>query len=190
MASAGRVAPGQPGDLTLFVAATTDVHGHLVGWDYYGNRADSSRGLSRAATIVDSLRAAAPGRVVLVDAGDMLQGTPLTYVAARRDTFQVHPVIAAMNAMQYDAAAVGNHEFNYGLPLLATWIHQMKAPVLGANAVSAKTGRPAYLPFVIKTMNVKGDKPVKVGVLGLTNPGVAIWDKANVEGKLRFTDLV
>ncbi|MDB4911076.1 MAG: cpdB, partial [Gemmatimonadetes bacterium] len=100
-----------PRDLTLLVAATTDVHGHLVGWDYYANRPDTARGLARAATIVDSLRAAAPGRVVLIDAGDVLQGTPLTYVAARRERFSVHPVFAAMNAMHYDAAAVGNHEF-------------------------------------------------------------------------------
>src|SRR6185312_8475024 len=91
-----------PRELTLLVAATTDVHGHLEGWDYYANRPDTARGLARAATIVDSLRAAAPGRVVLVDAGDMLQGTPLTYVAARREHFAIHPVIAAMNAMQYD----------------------------------------------------------------------------------------
>src|SRR3954471_19036790 len=86
-AGAAAARAGDPHALTLLVAATTDVHGHLVGWDYYTNRPDSARGLARAATIVDSLRAAAPGRVVLVDAGDMLQGTPLTYVAARRAHF-------------------------------------------------------------------------------------------------------
>ena len=62
--------------------------------------------------------------------------------------------------------------------------------MLGANAVDARTGLPAYLPFAMKTMKVEGQRPVRVGVLGLTNPGIAIWDKANVEGKLRFTDLV
>ena len=126
-----------PRELTLLVASTTDVHGHLVGWDYYANRPDTARGLARAATIVDSLRAAAPGRVVLVDAGDMLQGTPLTYVAARRAHYTVHPVFAAMNAMHYDAAVVGNHEFNYGLPFLyasATGVH---FPLLAANAYPA-----------------------------------------------------
>ena len=66
----------------------------------------------------------------------------------------------------------------------------MRAPVLGANAVHARSGLPAYLPFVMKSVRVHGHRPVKVGVLGLTNPGIAIWDKANVEGKLRFTDLV
>src|SRR6476661_8649977 len=96
--------------LDLVVAATTDVHGRLRGWNYESNRPDSLRGLSRAATIVDSVRAAAPGRVVLVDAGDDLQGNSLTYVAARvAPAGSRHPVMAAMNAMRYDAGAVGNH---------------------------------------------------------------------------------
>ena len=76
-------APAAAGSFDLVVAATTDVHGRLRGWNYESNRPDPARGLARAATIVDSLRAAAPGRVVLIDAGDLLQGNSLTYVAAR-----------------------------------------------------------------------------------------------------------
>src|SRR3954462_6512568 len=71
------------GSVDLVVAATTDTHGRIRGWNYESNRADPARGLTRAATIVDSLRAAAPGRVVLIDAGDLLQGNSFTYVAAR-----------------------------------------------------------------------------------------------------------
>src|SRR6266542_2496965 len=67
--------------IDLVIAATTDVHGRVRGWDYYLNRADSARGLARAATIVDSVRAANPGRVILVDGGDLLQGNPFAYVA-------------------------------------------------------------------------------------------------------------
>src|SRR5215204_3331862 len=97
----------------LIVAGTTDVHGRLRGWNYESNAADQMRGLARAATIVDSLRRVAPGRVLLV-AGDVLQGNSLTYVAAKAAPADApHPVIAAMNAMRYDAAAIGNHEFNY-----------------------------------------------------------------------------
>jgi 2',3'-cyclic-nucleotide 2'-phosphodiesterase (5'-nucleotidase family) len=102
----------------LVVAATTDVHGRLTGWDYYAGTPDPNRGLSRAATFVDSLRVANPDRVVLVDAGDMLQGNPLNFIAARIDTTHPNPAIAAMNAMRYDAAAVGNHDFGYGLGTL------------------------------------------------------------------------
>src|SRR6478609_6871902 len=117
----------------LVVAGTTDVHGRIRGWNYESNRPDTVRGLTRAATIVDSIRRSAPGRVVLLDAGDLLQGNSLTYVAARVASPETpHPVIAAMNAMKYDAAAVGNHEFNYGVPYLEKAIKQAKFPFLAA----------------------------------------------------------
>jgi 2',3'-cyclic-nucleotide 2'-phosphodiesterase (5'-nucleotidase family) len=167
-----------PRELTLLVASTTDVHGHLEGWDYYANRPDTARGLARAATIVDSLRAAAPGRVILVDAGDLLQGTPLTYVAARREHFATHPVIAAMNAMHYDAAAVGNHEFNYGLPVLYEVAKEARFPLLAANAYAA-TG-PA--PFAGRTTIVRDG--VRVAIIGATTPGSNAWDRDNLAGKL------
>src|SRR5437879_6512273 len=85
----------------LVVAATTDVHGYLRGWDYYANTHDTTRGLARAATIIDSLRRVSPTLPVVVDAGDLLQGNPITYAAARVDTIPTNPVILAMNAVQY-----------------------------------------------------------------------------------------
>src|SRR6185437_6387822 len=109
------------GSMDLVVAATTDVHGRARGWDYYLDAPDSLRGLSRVATIIDSLRQASNSVnswPVVVDAGDIIQGNPLAYVAARVDTTIPNPIIAAMNAIEYDAAAIGNHEFNYGLPYL------------------------------------------------------------------------
>jgi len=181
-AAASRVRP--PREVTLLVAATTDVHGHLVGWDYYSSRPDTARGLSRAATIVDSLRAGAPGRVVLVDAGDMLQGTPLTYVAARREHFAVHPEFAAMNAMQYDAAAVGNHEFNYGLPFLYAAAKGARFPLLAANAYPA-SGAP---PFPGRAI-VERDG-VRIALIGATTPGSNAWDRDNLSGRLTIGAIV
>src|SRR5919199_3372249 len=138
-----------PDTFDLVVAATTDVHGHLRAWDYYADRPDSLHSLASAAAVVDSLRAAAPGRVVLVDAGDLLQGTPLTYLAARGGPGGApfpgtHPVIAAMNAMGYDAAAVGNHEFNYGLPLLLAAGAAARFPILAANVYRTPSGEHAF----------------------------------------------
>lgn len=186
--------------VTVTVMGTSDIHSNALNWDYYKDAAyadsqGNSIGLAKVSSLVNKIRAErGADHTLLFDSGDTIQGTPLAYYYAKIEpittTGQIHPMAKAMNAIGYDAVTLGNHEFNYGLPLLATWIEQMKAPVLGANAVHAKTGLPAYKPFVIKTMKVKGEKPIKVGVLGLTNPGVAIWDKANVEGKLRFTDLV
>ena len=88
------------GPVDLVVAATTDVPGYVRGWDYYANAPDSLRGLSRAATIIDSLRRVSQIYPVVVDAGDMLQGTPLAYIAARVDTTIGNPIIAAMTEVE------------------------------------------------------------------------------------------
>ncbi len=131
---------------------------------------------------------------LLLDAGDTIQGTPLTYYYAKVDPITaeggpVHPMAQAMNAIGYDAVALGNHEFNYGIETLRKFEEQCDFPLLGANALDAKTLKPAFPPYFIKTFRVKGAPPVKVAVLGLTNPGIAIWDKAYVQGKLTFPGL-
>ncbi len=175
---------GAQDQVTIKVAATTDVHGRLRGWDYVTGRADTLRGLARAATIIDSLRASAPGRVVLVDAGDLLQGNAMTYVAGRVDSLAPHPVMLAMNAMQYDAAALGNHEFNYGVPILDRAIRQAKFPFLAANT-RRLDGGPAFPGYTMVTR-----AGVKVAIIGVTNPGSMIWDRDNLRGRVEITDIV
>ena len=184
--SAARPTPAAPSPdtLTLVLAATTDVHGHLRAWDYFAGRADDGGSLAGAATVVDSLRRAHPGRVVLVDAGDMLQGTPLTDVAARRDTARPHPVPAAMNALGYDAAAVGNHEFNYGLGLVERVRRQARFPLLAANA-RTPDGRRAFPAF---TVVARGG--VRVGIVGATTPGAMVWDRDHLRGRVVIGDAV
>lgn len=95
----------------------------------------------------------------------------------------------AMNAIGYDAAALGNHEFNYGIPVLRKFQKQCDFPLLGANALDAKTLRPAFPPYSMHRLCTPHGRDVKVAVLGLTNPGIAIWDKANVSGKMVFPGL-
>ncbi|MDB4912567.1 MAG: cpdB [Gemmatimonadetes bacterium] len=172
--------------MDLIVAGTTDVHGRIRGWNYETNKVDNARGLSRAATIVDSLRRSAPGRVVLLDAGDLLQGTSLTYVAARvAPEGSPHPVIAAMNAMHYDAAAIGNHEFNYGVPFLEKSIAQATFPFLSTNTYRATGGTAAFPGFTIVERN-----GAKIGIIGATTPGVMVWDRDNVKDRLVLRDIV
>jgi 2',3'-cyclic-nucleotide 2'-phosphodiesterase / 3'-nucleotidase len=189
--------PGTPVKLTIM--GTTDLHGCVFNWDYYKNAeytdsATNDIGLAKVATLVEAVRAQR-GRenTLMIDAGDTIQGTPLAYYYARIDPItqgHVHPMAAAMNHIGYDAAALGNHEFNYGIPLLHAFADQLDFPLLGANALDARTGLPAFRPYVIKIVKVKGEQPIRVGILGLTNPGIAIWDKANVEGKMTFPGLV
>ncbi len=174
----------QPVDLVI--ATTTDVHGRVTAWDYYANKSDAVRGLTRAATIVDSVRAANPGRVILLDAGDLLQGNPLAYVAAKVSANRVNPIIAAMNAMHYDASAIGNHEYNYGVPYLDSAVKQAAFPFLSSNTYRLDpAGVHAYSPWTI--IDRAG---IKVGVVGATTPGVTLWDAENIRGRLRFGDIL
>ncbi len=192
--------PLQNHTVDLTVLGTTDLHGHVENWDYFKNAeyaddADNDVGLAKISTLVGQVREdRGAEQTLLIDSGDTIQGTSLTNYFANVEpitqTGDVHPVAKAMDAIGYDAAALGNHEFNYGIPLLRKFESQLNFPLLAANAVHADTGQPAFDPYVIKKVNLKGSKPVQVGILGLTNPGVAIWDKHNVQGKLEFPGIV
>jgi 2',3'-cyclic-nucleotide 2'-phosphodiesterase/3'-nucleotidase len=170
--------------LDLVVAATTDVHGRVRGWDYYGDVPDSTRGLARAATIIDSLRRVSPVSPIVVDAGDFLQGNPLAYVAARVDTTMPNPIIAAMNVVQYDAVAIGNHEFNYGLPALERAMRQADFPMLAANA-KRPDGTQRFASWAISMRH-----GVKVAMVGATTPGSMLWDRDNLAGRVVIRDIV
>jgi len=190
---------GADKDYHLTVMGTTDLHGSALNWDYFKNAeyddaAHNDVGLAKISTLVNQVRTEKGRRnTLLVDAGDTIQGTSLAYYYAKIQPISrttIHPMAAAMNAIGYDAAAVGNHEFNYGIPYLRTFEKQLDFPLLAANATNDTTGKPAFEPYVIKTVRPAHGKPIRVGILGLTNPGIAIWDKANVEGKMHFDGLV
>ncbi|MBM7495226.1 2',3'-cyclic-nucleotide 2'-phosphodiesterase/3'-nucleotidase [Micromonospora luteifusca] len=200
-APAQAAGPARPRTWDLTLLGTSDTHGNVYNWDYYRDAEyDDSKqndiGVAKLATLINQIRRERRGKATLVlDAGDTIQGTPLATYYAKQEpitaTGEKHPMARAMNVIDYDAVTLGNHEFNYGLPLLDLWIRQLGFPALAANAVNAKTGKPAFLPYVIKKVSLGFAAPtLRVGILGLTNPGVAIWDKGNVEGKLRFDDMV
>lgn len=169
----------------IFIAATTDVHGRLRGWDYQADRPDSARGLARAATVVDSLRRQHPDRVVLVDAGDLFQGNPLTFVASRVAPQPLHPVITAMNVLRYDAAVIGNHEFNYGVGTWEAAMRQARFPFLAGN-VRSRDGSARY-PGV-HTVERAG---VRIAIVGATTPGAMVWDRANLAAEgMTIADIV
>lgn len=171
-AAAGSARAAQRVDIVI--ASTTDVHGRVRGWDYFADSAESSRSLSRAATVVDSVRDANPGRVILVDAGDFLQGTPFTFAAARIDTTVPSAVVAAMNAMHYDAVTIGNHEFNYGVPNLRRETATASFALLAANATGGRA------PAAWRAWTMVERAGVKIGIVGATTPGSMMWDAANL----------
>src|SRR5215213_5306344 len=185
-ASTFRTRTGNPADDTrdIVIVSTTDVHGRVRAWDYYADSAEKTRGLTRAATIIDSVRAANPGRVILLDAGDLLQGNPFAYVAARVAPERPSPIVTAMNVMRYDAAAIGNHEYNYGVPYLERAISQARFPFLSANTYRPN-GSHAFRPWTI--IQRQG---VNVAIIGATTPGVMLSDADNVRGRIRVGDIV
>ncbi|MEV4685280.1 bifunctional metallophosphatase/5'-nucleotidase [Streptomyces kurssanovii] len=182
------------------VLGTTDLHGNVFNWDYFtdkefDDKAHNDVGLAKISTLVNRIREE-KGRsnTLLIDAGDTIQGTQLSYYYAKVDPITaergpVHPMAQAMNAIGYDAAALGNHEFNYGIPVLRKFEEQCDFPLLGANALDAKTLRPAFPPYSMHRLRTPHGRDVRVAVLGLTNPGIAIWDKQNVSGKMVFPGL-
>ena len=122
----------------VVLVSTTDIHGHISGWDFIEGRPFGG-GLTRAGTVIDSLRARYPGQVVLVDAGDILAGDPFdTYFATHPRT--PHPAMEIMDALEYDAIVPGNHEFNYGFDYFKTSYHGQNFRPVCANCVLPGAG--------------------------------------------------
>jgi len=181
------------GSYQLTLLETTDVHGNIYPWDYYKNAPVDGRGLAQVYTLVKQIRQENPN-VMLFDNGDELQGTPLDYYYAKVEPIQpgqVHPMIQVMNYMGYQAASIGNHEFNYGLSFLDEVINDANYKYLSANVYKYGTTDPYFTPYVILDEALNGGQEhIKVGVLGLTTPGIVIWDKSNLDGKLSAGDMV
>src|ERR1700732_2221938 len=156
--------------MTITLLDTTDSHGHIEPLDYYTNQ-PANLGLAKIATLVKTARAQAPD-ALLLDCGDTTEGTPLAYYFARKNTSKPNPEIVAFNAMNYDAMAVGNHEFNFGLDEMWKAKGESHFPWLAANVKQTYTsGIPYIRPYIIK--NVAG---VRVGIVGFVTPGIPRWE--------------
>jgi 2',3'-cyclic-nucleotide 2'-phosphodiesterase/3'-nucleotidase len=185
----------------LRILETTDLHVHLLPFDYYRNRPTPVLGLARTAGLIQSLRAKA-ANTLLFDNGDFLQGSPMgDYMALARglQPGEEHPMIAAMNRLGYDAATIGNHEFNFGLDFLQTALARAAFPVVLANAATAVGPSPTadktiLPPWTILDRTVQDGSgtthPLRIGVIGLLPPQTAIWDRDHLQGRLFFRDMV
>ena len=183
---------------TLTMLGTADLHNNVLNWDYfkgrpYADTAGNRIGIAHASTLIKAIREERGAQNTLtLDAGDTIQGTPLGYYYAKVEPASEtvkHPMAAAMNAVGYDAAALGNHEFNYGIPLLRTWERQLDFPLLGANVRDATTGIRAFTPYALKRLDT-GSGCLTVGLVGLVTPGCALWDRDHVQGELDFNGII
>ncbi|HEY9723700.1 MAG TPA: 5'-nucleotidase C-terminal domain-containing protein [Oscillatoriaceae cyanobacterium] len=178
-------APKAPETLNVTVLGTTDIHGHIYPTDYFSKSEDAPFGLARVYTVVKQLRAT-HAHTLLVDSGDSLQGTPLTYWSARvAPAGDPNPMVTAYNFMHYDAFAVGNHEYNYGIPYIEKARREAHYPYLSANIFKHGTNQYVYKPYVFRYVG-----GAKIAIVGFTTPGVMIWDRHNVEGKQDFRNIV
>lgn len=180
--------------INLRIVETTDIHTNLMDYDYYKDKPSQKIGLARTATLVKEAREEVKNSV-LVDNGDLLQGSPMgDYMADKGlDAGEVHPAYKAMNQLDYDAGNIGNHEFNYGLDFLAESINDADFPYISANVYDAKTKEHYFKPYVIKTHTFKDtagvDHEIKVGYIGFVPPQIMVWDKKNLEGKVFARDI-
>jgi len=186
-------------ELHLRILATTDLHMNLVDYDFIRDRADETIGLDRVAALIEEARAQNPN-AILVDAGDLLQGSPMGDVVARdlAKGDRMHPAYAIMNALHYDAGAVGNHDFNFGLDFLERAQKGRDFPLLAANVYRANpdgsrggTLFPASILLVRRFKDSAGaERDVKIGVIGVLPPQIMTWDRDKLSGKLVTGDAV
>ncbi|QKE73358.1 bifunctional 2',3'-cyclic-nucleotide 2'-phosphodiesterase/3'-nucleotidase [Arthrobacter citreus] len=190
-------------DLVNFrIMETTDIHTNLLNYDYYKDATYEKVGLAKTSTLVKEARKEVPNNV-LVDNGDLIQGTPLGTYEAKIDPIkkgEVHPVFKAMNIMKYDIATLGNHEFNYGLDFLNEAYNDANFPYINANVYvddhdkNPKNDKNKFNPYKIikkKVIDEQGKKQeIKVGFIGFVPPQISEWDKANLDGKVITKNIV
>lgn len=178
----------------LRILATTDLHAQLSARDYLTGRRRSDIGLTRVATLIRAARAEA-ANTLLFDNGDAIEGSALAdHAVAVKGRGGAHPVIAAMNALGYDAATLGNHEFSHGLPFLQAAIAAAAHPVVSANLTWAADGRPFVPAHVLLDRQVRDRagrlRALRIGVFGLTPPQVLVWEAKHLGGRLAAQEML
>jgi 2',3'-cyclic-nucleotide 2'-phosphodiesterase/3'-nucleotidase len=210
LAPVAQSAPAPGTRATLAILETTDLHANVQGYDYFKLAADPSVGIERTATLIAEARKQF-ANTILLDNGDTIQGnTQADYqaTAAPIGCDQVLAIYKAMNRLGYDGAALGNHDFDFGLDFLSqvtgsqfdvAGVPAKRArcagpnfPLVLANVLSMKTGKPLFAPYRIIDKQVSARQPdgsmvttnIKVGMIGLVPPIIMSWSKLQLEGKV------
>jgi len=211
---AGTPAPPSGSHLQLALLETTDLHANVLSYDYFKLAEDRNIGFERAAELILAARKEFENSLTF-DTGDTVQGTALADWQALVKPLPCDGELAiykSMDALGYDAGTIGNHEFNYGLKFLSQVtgtpyniagvpVEKCKGPrfpLVLSNVFSTKDGKPLYAPWRVLTRTFRARTPdgalrdvtLRVGLIGLTPPGIMEWDKRNLEGKVSVMGVV
>lgn len=189
--------PSRTGQARLRIISTTDLHGHIFPYDYFADRPSLAPNLANAAIEIENARSEVHNNI-LVDCGDFLQGTPLAdleYETRLPVRSENNPVIAAMNKVGYDAATLGNHDFNFGLNFLSHAAKEANYPFVISN-VEMKSGNDSapFTPYLMLDRTIVSDNgatfPLKIGIVGFTPPQITTWDHLHLAEKAQSSDIV
>ncbi|WP_427023128.1 bifunctional 2',3'-cyclic-nucleotide 2'-phosphodiesterase/3'-nucleotidase [Aureimonas ureilytica] len=188
-------ARAEPHQAHLRLMETTDLHVNIFPYDYYADKETPTVGLARTAAHIDRIRAEARNSL-LFDNGDFIQGNPMgDYIAFERGMKpgDTHPIVAAMNTLQYDAGTLGNHEFNYGLDFLDNTLAKANFPLVSANVLK-NDGSTLLPPYLVLDRQIElGDgsrHPIRIGVIGFVPPQITVWDAQNLKNKATTRGIV
>ncbi len=186
--------------IDLRLLATSDLHANLLAWDYHTSRPCPQRGLARTATLIHKARFERP-QSLLLDNGDFLHGTVLgdfiaetTPLLRSGRPLHAHPMIAAMNALDYDAVALGNHEFGHGLGFLRRSLAATRFPIVCSNLYFKPTrGAPLAAPYLLLHRDLRDRHGklhrLKIGVLGFIPPQTTVWEKRYLKSRASVDDI-
>ena len=146
-------------EVNIKILGTSDVHGHMVPWNYPADEFDDSGSYSQIAKMVKGFRKSSKN-IILVDAGDIIQDN----LIERFVNEPKHPAMSILNEMGYDVLVPGNHEFNFGMESITNILKQFKGKALAAN-IYYNTGNSYLEPSTIITK-----EGVKIGIIGVTTP--------------------
>ena len=172
------------GEYTFRLLTTNDVHGRYFDSLYVAD--ETVNALTNIAWYADSIRTAdGPDNVILLDAGDCLQGDNAAYYFNYIDTASTHLYARMTEYIGYDAVVVGNHDIETGHEVYDRMVRTMKAPFLAANAIRTDDGKPYFQEYV--TLKRHG---LNITVIGFTNPNIKGWLSPGLWEGMTFESLI
>ena len=165
----------------LRILQTSDVHGYVYPRSYSTNEFENT-GLGQISTLINSLRTES---TLLIDTGDTIQGSPLTYFQAKENIGTVNPMAKVSNYLKYDYITLGNHEFNYGIEYLESYLNNLNVKVLNSNLINTSTNKPIYgNPYEI--INIENGP--KIAIIGVTTHYIPNWEQPTHIENITFLD--